>query len=209
VVISLASEPDAPLTGEDATSNTTCLGYEGKSETISLILCEGGVDFNAQTRTGDTALHILCRSGNTEVFQLLLDLGADAYVKNGRRKLPHQLARGETASIFRTLTESTEPKSRTSKKPVDTKPKGATTDQSITPSPPSPCARCPRLVACTPVRSGHVWLPLRAHGRMLLFLFLCWFSVPVPVLSTLQLHSFLRVRVCFAITATTQTRALS
>ena len=102
----------APGRADTADENGwTCLHwacYAGQTETIRLVQQEGGVDINAQTRTGDTALHILCRNSNVEVFQMLLDLGADAHIKNDRGKQPYQLSRGET--IFRTLTESSEPK---------------------------------------------------------------------------------------------------
>lgn len=91
----------------------TCLHwacYAGQAETIRTLEKQTEVDLNAQTKTGDTALHILARSSNVAIFQLLLDLGADGNIKNDRGKMPYQLSRGET--IFRTLTESSMPKPR-------------------------------------------------------------------------------------------------
>ena len=92
----------------------TCLHwacYAGQAETIRTLETQTDIDLNAQTKTGDTALHILARSGNVAIFQMLLDLGADGNIKNDRGKMPYQLSRGE--SIFRTLTESSMPKPRT------------------------------------------------------------------------------------------------
>ncbi len=92
----------------------TCLHwacYAGRAETIRTFEKQTEIDLNAQTKTGDTALHILARSSNVAIFQMLLDFGADGNIKNDRGKMPYQLSRGE--SIFRTLTESSMPKPRT------------------------------------------------------------------------------------------------
>jgi hypothetical protein len=101
----------------------TCLHwacYAGETETIRTLEKQGGVDINAQTKTGDTALHILCRSSNVAVFQMLLDLGADGTIKNDRGKMPYQLSRGEI--IFRTLTESSVPKPRSTSSAARSRP---------------------------------------------------------------------------------------
>jgi hypothetical protein len=110
--------------------------YASRTEVVRLLLKDGYVEVDAQTRNGETALHIVCRAGNTEVFQMLLDHGADAYIKNSRGKLAHQLSRGENASIFRTLAESTEPKKKVpSKQQQQQQQQASTTKKHKTPGP--------------------------------------------------------------------------
>jgi ankyrin repeat protein len=55
---------------------------------------ELGVDVNAATEAGDTALHDAARQGFNSVIQFLADQGADLNVKNKREQTPLALAEG-------------------------------------------------------------------------------------------------------------------
>lgn len=79
--------------------------YAGRTDVIRLLHSSAGIALDAKTKTGDTALHIVSRQNNVEVFQVLLDMGADPHTTNDRGKLPHQQSRGENAALLRALSE--------------------------------------------------------------------------------------------------------
>ncbi len=58
------------------------------------LVVELGVDVNAATTAGDTALHDAARQGFDSVIQFLADKGADLNVKNKREQTPLTLAEG-------------------------------------------------------------------------------------------------------------------
>jgi hypothetical protein len=87
--------------------------YAGRTDIIKLLHSQGNVGLDATTKFGDTALHVVSRQNNVEVFQLLLDMGANARIKNDRGKLPYQLSRGESAGLLRALSAAINPTENT------------------------------------------------------------------------------------------------
>ncbi|XP_070177178.1 uncharacterized protein [Littorina saxatilis] len=60
--------------------HNACL--DGEVETVKRLLCEGCSKQDKYAKNKDTPLHVACRSGQTQIVSLLLDIGADTHVKN-------------------------------------------------------------------------------------------------------------------------------
>ena len=55
---------------------------EGKLEDVRALVQKNSCRINAQNRSGQTALSLACRNGNFDIVSFLLDVGADANMKN-------------------------------------------------------------------------------------------------------------------------------
>ena len=66
---------------------------------IKKLLDDYGADVKAETKNGDTPLHFITSADDRELARLLLDKGADIYMKNSGKQSPHDLA-DKTVDIY-------------------------------------------------------------------------------------------------------------
>lgn len=69
------------------TPNRAAHAKKGQEDLVTYLLTQS-VDLNAQDKLGNTALHYLVSSGNAHLAQLLLQAGADPYIKNKDEQMP-------------------------------------------------------------------------------------------------------------------------
>ena len=55
---------------------------EGNVEEVKALIRKNICKINAQNKSGQTALSLACRNGNFDIVSFLLDVGADANMKN-------------------------------------------------------------------------------------------------------------------------------
>lgn len=60
------------------------VAYDGHDDMVAELLAVDGIDLNARTSGGETALHQAARRGNEGVVRLLLEAGADSRLLNRR-----------------------------------------------------------------------------------------------------------------------------
>ncbi|XP_067304748.1 B-cell lymphoma 3 protein homolog [Pseudorasbora parva] len=96
----LLLESGAEINAGDNKSGRSALihAVENNSTDMVILLIENGCDVNAQSYSGNTALHIACGRGQIEIVRVLLKNGADSSVKNNHNDTAIMVAKNKKVS---------------------------------------------------------------------------------------------------------------
>lgn len=92
LLLRYGASPSDPYAG--GSSLLMIASLNGDVATVQVLLSQGAlVDINHKNKKSETALHMACQTGHTDVVQLLLERGANPAMKNNKGRTPLDLAK--------------------------------------------------------------------------------------------------------------------